>query len=1347
MKIHLNRKIVGGLFVALFTMGMGWIMWKSGARSLSQKTILLVVGDNVAESFVKATDLLYKQYPELQQQVDVIIRTRSNSLPNEPIPSADILVIKVQEKDLFNEHLEYIKKAGTLLAPTGAPSIKIALGAVSTQYTEEDYADFGLARDQTIEDYFENNNPEEFKKLLAYLLNRYGGFQHVQVEKKSTKLAHGFGVFQGGRVVKLVASWEEWLNEQKPNPQKDKVAILMYSSAAQEGILSIENAVGQALERRGAQPVYVFGYPSSKAIQSTILDSLSGKNRGIKACISWLFKFSDKKAEQVLRQLDVPVINAIDLYGNALDVWKNTKKGLTSPEIAWQLAIPELSGLVQPTVLGGVQVTGGIPYKTPIPERVERIVSRALRYVALQNTPSSKRHVALMYWNYPPGKDNIGASYLNVFGSIHQILTELKKQGYDIGQSEVPSLKTIEQQVLHHGRNVGKYAPKILEQWVAQGHVKTIPVSEYKKWFSQLPPDYQAQVIKHWGKPEQANIMAVLRNKELHFVLPIVQFGKITLMPQPDRARTQDIAALYHDQALPPHHQYLCAYLWLQRSQNALVYLGTHGTQEWLDGKETGLSGSDSPEVMAGDLPIFYLYNMDVVGEGLQAKRRGGATILDHLTPALGEAGLSPNLKVLRDLIKQWEATRALNPDGTEAILTKIEATASRLGIKKDLEKNGWKSTLTRQKQSPTHVKKMVEALQHYIEDIQAQTTPFGLHTYGISPSGQMLDNFASTMAKVNGIARKPEFMENLAKAGQEELKGLVHGLNGRYIPAQVGNDPVRNPQAIPTGKNFYTFDPRTVPLPYADSVGRILAESLIQNIKKEKGIIPKKLAFEIWSVETVRHQGMQEAQILGLLGVKIKRDKMGRTDGLELIPRGELGRPRVDVVMSTTGLYRDTFPMMMELLDQAFRLAATSPEADNPVRQHSEKLRNELIQQGMDTTQARIRSQVRIFAEPSGTYGNKISDATYASGTWDKESQLAELHINRMSHGYGGGFWGESMATEYKAALRGIQRIVHSRSSSLYRSLDSDGFFGYTGGIALGVRHVDQSKPGPDIYVADLGSPGAEKYQSLERFMGAELQSRYFNPTYIQALTQEGYSGARHVVQAIDILWGWQVVYPEVVNAEKWQEFYEIWLKDRYQLQTDSFFEKHSPHAKESITARMLEAIRKKYWQPTQEVQEDLANSHIQSVLKHGVSCGHTTCDHPELHQFIKGIAKTSGKIKPTALTAWTQTVEAATGQSLEKALASRLSEKKSWHSAAANASEKSTGPSSSQSTTKAQTPTKIPVAGYTMTEEKVVNPTESNDEKQQPQEPLGLFFTLLGIQVGCILVGGLSRLKYAKK
>lgn len=496
-----------------------------------------------------------------------------------------------------------------------------------------------------------------------------------------------------------------------------------------------------------------------------------------------------------------------------------------------------------------------------------------------------------------------------------------------VSVENLPDAASIEKLVIERGRNIARWAPGELEKLVSEGGVVTIPVSTYQQWFDSLPQRFRSDVEKHWGKPDAADIMTTRVGNKLHFVLPTIQLGNIVLLVQPDRGRTQDLAALYQTQDLPPHHQYIAAYLWLQKEFKAhvVIHTGTHGTHEWLSGKESGLAGFDSGEVLAGDMPILYPYIMDDIGEGIVAKRRGAAIIIDHLTPALGTSALPPDLQKLKDLVLRWREERSKGSDATVQTQAQIDADVLKIGIDKDLADRGWDEAT----RANPDAEGRISTLEDYLEQVRAQSIPFGMHTFGVSPEGERLDGFVKLIASAHDEKSADSSRKNLTASGPAELAALLHGLAGGYTKPGPGNDPVRNPSALPTGRDFYTFDPRTIPTENADKLGAKLAQQLVDDFRAKEKQWPRKFALQVWGVETIRHSGVQEAQALALLGVRAKRDKQGRVTGLELISREELGRPRIDVVMHGTSLYRDTFPVLVELFDQAVQLAANSPEPD----------------------------------------------------------------------------------------------------------------------------------------------------------------------------------------------------------------------------------------------------------------------------------------------------------------------------------------------------------------------------------------------------------------------------------
>jgi cobaltochelatase CobN len=1326
----LGLLMVGGFLLVLGTLAFRHMRVRDG-----KTTLLFITADNKAEAIVKGTDLFLRQHPELSQRIDVIVRTESNTREGDPVPPADLLVFHVHETQFLKLHEPYLNKIRKTSQP-GHPVVKLATGQPGLRYSEDQLATLGLRRENTVDQYVEYGSPSDYQNCISYLLHQYGGYRELGFDPPKEKIKEGLVVYKNGKMVQLVPTWHDWVKQASPDLTRPVVAYMTYRNVVHSELLNVENVVMDKLEKAGFQPVMVFGFPAANVLHKFLVDSVTQRAR-VDLIVSGTFRFLDNRAAPLLAQANVPVINAIDIYGPTIDEWRASTKGLSSFEISFQYAMPEFAGLAPNNVISGKKLDGSMVVKKAIPAMTTRLVDRAKRFAHLQRTPNAQKKIGVLFWNYPPGKDNVGASYLNVPRSIPVFLNALKQAGYQVTGADLSDPRGIERLILERGRNVGKYAPGELEALVRQGGAELVPVATYREWFGQLPVAYQQYVNDRWGQPEQAQIMTVQHQGQPHFVLPMIKLGNCYVMPQSSRAKGEEIVAMYHSNNLPPHHQYICQYLWLQHHTDALIHTGTHGTQEWLDGKESGMSEYDSPEILAGDLPIMYIYNMDVVGEGLVAKRRGAGIVIDHLTPALGQAGLSPELARLSQLIGQWEKTEAVNPEGSSQVLADIDQMATKMGIKKDLAKNGWQPDTQLRLASPQARKNLVEELQHYIEDIRTHSTPFGLHTFGVSPGGSALANFASLMANANQPQQLGTYQAHLQQSGGQELASLVAGLNGRYIRPNVGNDPVRNPGAVPTGSNFFAFDPRTVPMPYADSMGTRLANSFIQNFKQENNRPPDKVALEVWGSETIRHQGMQEAQALAYLGVRIKRDKMGKIEDVELVPRAQLGRPRVDVLFSTTGLYRDNFPMLVELFSRGVELAYASPEADNPIRANSDKVFATLRRLGIDSAEARQRSLVRVFAEAPGTYGNAVADASLASGSWDNDSTIANLYIRKMSYGYSRSVWGQSLEKEFAATLSGTDAVIHSRTTSLYMSLDNDDFFGFAGALAQGVKHVDKLDKSPSLMVADLREKGKEQFVSIERFMGQELRSRYFNPRYAEAMTKEGYAGAREIMKSVEHLFGWAVVYPEVVNDEKWEEFYDVWLQDRYKLGTTAFFDEHNPYARQSMSARMLEAVRKGLWAADEATKADLAKIYVENVAKNGVSCSYTTCDHPELQQYIKGIAVANSSIKATDVTKWVANVQKATNLTLDEALAKRTVEK----TQALDPNYKLPDPDAAAQPSANSQPTKAltKVKGYKMVEEKIVQQTlKANGPPVVSWLAYGL---LVAFQLFWVLAGALAR------
>lgn len=989
-----------------------------------------------------------------------------------------------------------------------------------------------------------------------------------------------------------------------------------------------------SFEQAGFNVLPFFGFPLSRPLNQFCIDSAGQASIDFLVTTSFLRGGTPEGVRKLFEKMGVPVINAIQL-DQTKEEWESSKTGIGIFQRSLNLSQPELTGHIQPTVISSQEIVTTpegqrFTEKAPLVNQIRQLAGRVRAWDNLRQKPEQEKNIALIYYNYPPGKDNIGASYLNVLPeSIHHILVRMQKEGYDLGGIRPDSARLFDE-IMDHGRNIGHWAPEEMKKLVTRGDPVLVPVSLYKQWFSTLSPEFREKVLEKWGTPEDADIMTGKnREGETCFVIPAVRYGRILLTPQPVRGWGRDPGTMYHDITLPPHHQYIAFYLYLRHGfhADAIVHLGTHGTHEWLPGKEAGLNEDDAPEALLGDLVNVYPYIVDNVGEGLQAKRRGMAVIIDHLTPPFDKAGLNPELHELSGLINDYNAALEKSSTLAGAKLTGITELAEKQGLLKDLGLDG------ALREDDIH------ELEHYIKEIAEKQSPMGLHSFGKSPAGPYAEATARAIVDrqqdLKPGERRQQILElkaTLLASGESELNALMDALDGRYIPAGQGNDPLRNPASLPIGKNFYAFDPAKIPSPEVFGTGSRLAEELIEQYRqKHQGAFPDKVTFNLWSTETIRHEGIMESQIMKLLGVKPRYDAYGRTAGVELIPRKDLKRPRVDVVMVPSGLYRDLFPNLMDMLDQAVTLAAQQEEPDNHIRQHILSTRQLLIEQGIkDEEKAERLASVRMFSVPSGAYGTGLEDVIQASDTWDDEQQVADVYFNRMSHLYGQGFWGDKpegadsalagnfSLNLFKISLSGTKTVVHSRSSNMYGALDNDDFFQYLGGTAMAIRSIDGETP--DVTVTNLSDPRNVGQESIDKFIGREMKSRYLNPKWINEMLSEGYAGARMVEKVVSHLWGWQVTVPEAVDENKWQQVYETYVEDKYQLDIkDKFREAGNLYAYQVALSRMLEVVRKDYWHPDDQVLETLVKEYRSTIEEAGLSCNENVCDNKRLTEFME--------------------------------------------------------------------------------------------------------------------------------
>ncbi len=961
-------------------------------------------------------------------------------------------------------------------------------------------------------------------------------------------------------------------------------------------------------------------------------------------------------------RLRIPVVQAMPYRKGDAAAWAADPQGVQLMDVPFYLAQAEYAGVADIQIAAATRKEDD--QILAIAPQAAAVVAKALNLARLQRLPNQEKKVAVFFWNYPPGEKNFSASFMNVPKSLEHTLAAMKAAGYATEITSEPALIGNLQQLLTPFYRAGQ-----LDTLLKSGHGELFPMADYKRWLDSLPATVRDELTAKFGPPEKS-AMALRRNGADWFVIPRLKLGNVVLLPQPPRGEPWEDKEkeIYHSTKSPPSHFYFAVYLWAREKfkVDAIVHYGTHGTQEWLPGKERGLSVYDYPMLAVGDVPVAYPYIADNIGEALQAKRRGRATIVSHQTPPFRPAGLHEALTTIHDLLHGW-----LNQtDGAvkERYKADLLAAVKKERIERDM---GW--TMER---AAAEFPAFVDALHDHLHELAEMAQPLGLHTFGRAPDEKhrlatvmlMLGKpFWEAAAHHGGIKedeldetlltdydKLPETLpyrllrahlieqrpadglpaalrEQLDQAKQwyadigagNEIPALLAVLDGKYLSTSYGGDPIKNPDAYPTGRNLYGFDPSRIPTKQAWEAGKTAADNLLAEHRKLTGALPTKLTLSLWSVETMRHQGILEAQALWLMGVEPVWDAGGRVTDVKLLPREALGRPRVDVVLSATGLYRDHFPNAMKQLARAAQLAAEAEgESDNPVAANSRRIAAELEKQGMSAAAAKRAGQTRIFSSETGRYGTGLDDATLATDTWkgkaEGDRKLAQLYLSRMQHAYGPdeadwGKTGEELndggggkpVNLYAAHLKGTQGAVLSRTSNTYGMLTTDDPFQYLGGIALAVRYLD-GKP-PQLYISNLRASQA-RTEGAAQFLAKELATRNFHPGYIKGLMKEGYAGTLQVVDGMNNFWGWTAVAREVVRDDQWQEFVDVYVKDKHKLGLKQWFERHNPHALAQTIERMLEAARQEYWDADPKVVAELKERYRELARRYDVKSSNAT-------------------------------------------------------------------------------------------------------------------------------------------
>ncbi len=1133
------------------------------------------------------------------------------------------------------------------------------------------------------------------------------GVSGVEARKAVQAPAEGIYHPDADRVFSTAADYWKWYAARPGyKPEAPKIGVFVYNTLYLNEETDYFTQVVRGLERAGASPVLGFWFlpvGGSGDDASPIRKFFSG----VDVLMTSSFRLMNEKAchYEELEKLDVPVLNSIILNTSHAQ-WRESRQGLPASSLLSSIIAPELSGLIEPTVIAARQPVDNPETKQRyfrtviVEENFQWQIRRAMAWARLRRAKPADRRVAVLFYNHSGGKQSAGASYLNVTASLEKILADLVRQGYRVdGKLQRESILDAMQSV---GRNVGNWAPGEIDGLVQKGAVLW-PLEKYLAHFDRLPQEAKRQVCQQWGQPP-GDVMTVTRDSKQYFVLPVFQLGNIVVGPQPARASGQKQASAYHDPLLWPTHQYLAFYFWLQHEwhANAVVHLGRHGTLEFLPGKGIGLAWDDPPSLLLGDLPNVYPYIVDGIGEGVAAKRRGQAVLLTHATPPLVSGALFGDLAKLRELVGHYAQARqekqeALKAEYFQSILKLAKVVGCDLAVDRD-EDHRHDDTLATRADSASPEDRQVHRVEHWLADVESQSGPRGLHTFGESFSAEatadMLPRmFKDELGRLRKSGMKPEeertWLAATAKADatkppqmpeedpdsppdpaeavaidrariataawhmrhNQELGFLSRALAGRFIPVGPPGDPLSNPDIFPTGRNQYQSNPQRLPTREAWAVGKRMAEQTIaMHRRSHGGEYPGKLSFALWANTLIRTHGVLESEALCLLGAEPVWNDRGDVTDVKLI--APLGRPRVDVVMTITGMYRDCFPDKMLLLDKAVRLAHDAPDESgqpNPIRLNTEKIARELAGRGADPGQSKKLAMLRIFGAQTGQYSTGVDGAVKASEQRGGSAQVAAQYMRRMSFAFSQDGWSQPAEEVFQRQLRGVQGVIHGRSSNLYGIMDLTENFEYQGALALAVKQIDGKQPA--LYLNDMVR-GQKVFGGREAIQ-MELLSRYHNPEFIKSMKAEGYDGARYLSRVVDNQYGWNVV-SDVVTADDWKQSAEIFLEDKYRLGLREFFNRHNPHALQNIASRILETHRKGLHKLDAKTLDVAARVYVETVAEHGAACASHICGNPELATLAAKVAGASHQLADGTIEKFNRQLQRTGNPEMSKALAS---------------------------------------------------------------------------------------------
>ncbi|MBD1853867.1 magnesium chelatase subunit H [Leptolyngbya sp. GB1-A1] len=1017
-------------------------------------------------------------------------------------------------------------------------------------------------------------------------------------------------------------------------------------------------AMVQELECMGAKvvPVFAGGLDFSKPVDAYFYDPIK-KDQALVDVVISLTGFAlvggparqdHPKAIDSLKRLNRPYMVALPLVFQTTEEWQDSDLGLHPIQVALQIAIPELDGAIEPIILSGRD--GATGKAIALQDRIEAITQRAMKWANLRRKPKLHKKVAITVFSFPPDKGNVGtAAYLDVFGSIYEVLKALRDNGYDV--QDVPeSAEALMQEVIHDAQ--AQYTSPELN--IAY----RMSVPEYEA----LTP-YSQRLEENWGAPP-----GHLNTDGENLLVFGKHFGNVFIGIQPTFGYEGDPMRLLFSRSASPHHGFAAYYTYLERvwQADAVLHFGTHGSLEFMPGKQMGMSNECYPDSLIGTIPNLYYYAANNPSEATIAKRRGYAETISYLTPPAENAGLYKGLKELSELIASYQTSK--ESGRAIPIVNAIIEKCRQVNLDKDI-------TLPENDASELSLDdrdSLIGKVYIKLMEIESRLLPCGLHVVGKPPSaeeavatlvniagldrpeesikslqriiaesiGREMDEIyrnsdrgvlvdvellfninqavrsavaamvkeqtdaegrVSKVTKLNffNIGRKEPWIESLTQSGypkvnaddikplfeylefclkqviaDNELGALLKGLEGEYILPGPGGDPIRNPDVLPTGKNIHALDPQSIPTTAAVQGAQIVVERLLDRQKAENGgAYPETISFVLWGTDNIKTYGESLAQVMMLVGVRPVPDALGRVNKLEMIPLEELGRPRIDVVVNCSGVFRDLFINQMNLLDRAIKMAA---EADEPVEMNF--VRKHAIKQAEDMGINLRQAASRVFSNASGSYSSNINLAVENS-TWENEAELQNMYLSRKSFAFNSDNPGMMDQNQdlFTSALKTVDVTFQNLDSSEISLTDVSHYFDSDPTKLVETLRKDGKKP--TAYIADTTTANAQ-VRTLSETVRLDARTKLLNPKWYEGMLSHGYEGVRELSKRLVNTMGWSATAGAVDNWI-YEDTNTTFIKDE---EMRNRLMNLNPHSFRKVVTTLLEVNGRGYWETSEE-------------------------------------------------------------------------------------------------------------------------------------------------------------------